>query len=99
MTKLARGHLSVEIAHHEIGKARVALYETQHVRIRAPFPINTGGRNLQSFLKDFSAIQERKILIHGGGKIATRLGERLGIQSSYVNGRRITDSATLDLDR
>ena len=52
---------------------------------------------LQSFLKDFSAIQERKILIHGGGKIATRLGERLGIQSSYVNGRRITDSATLDL--
>ena len=34
---------------------------------------------LQSFLKDFSAIQERKILIHGGGKIATWLGERLGI--------------------
>jgi acetylglutamate kinase len=52
---------------------------------------------LQSFLKDFSSIRERKILIHGGGKIATRLGDQLGIQSNYVNGRRITDAATLDL--
>jgi acetylglutamate kinase len=52
---------------------------------------------LQSFLKDFAAIGDRKILIHGGGKIATRLGEKLGIESKYVNGRRITDAATLDL--
>jgi len=52
---------------------------------------------LQSFLKDFSSIKERKILIHGGGKIATRLGDQLGIHSNYINGRRITDAATLDL--
>ena len=52
---------------------------------------------LQSFLKDFASIKERKILIHGGGKIATRLGDQLGIKSNYVNGRRITDAATLDL--
>ena len=52
---------------------------------------------LQSFLKDFASIEERKILIHGGGKIATRLGDQLGIKSNYVNGRRITDAATLDL--
>lgn len=52
---------------------------------------------LQSFLKDFAVIGDRKILIHGGGKIATRLGEKLGIESKYVNGRRITDAATLDL--
>jgi acetylglutamate kinase len=51
---------------------------------------------LASFLQDFASIPEAKILIHGGGKIATKLGE-LGIESKYVNGRRITDSATLDL--
>lgn len=52
---------------------------------------------LHSFLEDFSSIKERKILIHGGGKIATRLGDQLGIKSNYINGRRITDAATLDL--
>lgn len=52
---------------------------------------------LQSFLKDFASIEEKKILIHGGGKIATKMGERLGIQSNYINGRRITDDATIDL--
>jgi acetylglutamate kinase len=52
---------------------------------------------LEKFLKDFSGIREPKILIHGGGKIATKLGEQLGIESNYLNGRRITDSATLDL--
>lgn len=54
-------------------------------------------KSLKSFLKDFASIQEPKILIHGGGKIATRLGDQLGIQSHYVKGRRITDAQTLDL--
>jgi acetylglutamate kinase len=52
---------------------------------------------LQSFLKDFSTIGAMKILIHGGGKVATRIGEQLGIESKYTNGRRITDDATIDL--
>jgi acetylglutamate kinase len=52
---------------------------------------------LQSFLKSFAAIKEPKVLIHGGGKIATKLGEQLGIESNYVNGRRITDAQTIDL--
>src|SRR5688572_15723333 len=52
---------------------------------------------LQTFLVDFASINERKILIHGGGKIATKLGDQLGIESKYINGRRITDAATLDL--
>lgn len=52
---------------------------------------------LDAFLKDFSAISQPKILIHGGGKIATRLGEKLGIKSRYVDGRRITDAETRDL--
>ncbi len=52
---------------------------------------------LAAFLRDFASIQSPKILIHGGGKIATKLGEQLGIVSKYINGRRITDAPTLDL--
>jgi acetylglutamate kinase len=53
--------------------------------------------SLKKFLKDFASIQAPKILIHGGGKIATKLGEQLGIQSNYLKGRRITDAQTLGL--
>ncbi len=52
---------------------------------------------LQSFLRDFATVKGLKILVHGGGKIATRMGEQLGIESRYVNGRRITDEHTIDL--
>lgn len=52
---------------------------------------------LHSFLSDFASIQYPKILVHGGGKIATKIGEKLGIESRYTNGRRITDEATRDL--
>lgn len=52
---------------------------------------------LDNFLRDFAAIQEPKILVHGGGKIATSIGQKLGIESRYVNGRRITDAETLDV--
>lgn len=54
-------------------------------------------KSLQHFLKDIASIQAPKILIHGGGKIATKLGDQLGIKSNYVKGRRITDAPTLDL--
>lgn len=52
---------------------------------------------LQKFLQDFASVREPKILVHGGGKTATRVGERLGIESTFVKGRRITDTDTLDL--
>ena len=52
---------------------------------------------LISFLKDFSNIRPKKILVHGGGKIATSIGDKLGIQSKYIDGRRITDDETIDL--
>jgi acetylglutamate kinase len=52
---------------------------------------------LKKFLFDFSTIKEPKILIHGGGKIATKIGDQLGIESNYIKGRRITDAETLDL--
>ena len=52
---------------------------------------------LHSFLNEFSNIGTKKILVHGGGKIATRIGDKLGIQSKYIDGRRITDDETIDL--
>jgi len=52
---------------------------------------------LEAFLTDFSKIDAAKILVHGGGKIATKIGTQLGIESKYVDGRRITDDATIDL--
>jgi acetylglutamate kinase len=54
-------------------------------------------KKLSSFLKSFASIEGQKILVHGGGKIATNIGDKLGIESKYVEGRRITDAATLDL--
>jgi len=50
---------------------------------------------LTSFLQQFAAIDEKKILVHGGGKLATRLAEKLGIEQQLIDGRRITDAETL----
>ena len=52
---------------------------------------------LSSFLQSFAAVHAKKVLVHGGGKIATRIGDSLGIQSKYADGRRITDADTIDL--
>ena len=52
---------------------------------------------LEQLLKDFSAIEGRKVLVHGGGRKATRMAERLGIETQMVNGRRITDSQMLEV--
>lgn len=52
---------------------------------------------LDRFLTDFAGLEGKKILVHGGGKIATAMGEKLGIVSRYENGRRITDADTIDL--
>ncbi len=49
------------------------------------------------FLADFAQIPQPKILIHGGGKIATQIAEKLGIETVMVEGRRITDKAMLDV--
>lgn len=50
---------------------------------------------LSSFLQDFAAIQENKILVHGGGKLATRVAEAMNIPQQMQEGRRITDAETL----
>jgi acetylglutamate kinase len=52
---------------------------------------------LAGFLKDFSIIPGKKVLVHGGGKLATRLAERLGVEQQMIEGRRITDEETLKI--
>lgn len=65
--------------------------------------IKVGGKiveeeaTLQALLSDFAAIEGRKVLVHGGGRSATKLATRLGIESQMVNGRRITDAETLEI--
>jgi acetylglutamate kinase len=67
------------------------------------FIIKIGGNILddlkaqQLFLENFAHVSAKKILVHGGGKIATSIGKQLGIEPNYINGRRITDEATIDL--
>ena len=52
---------------------------------------------LSQLLRDFSAIEGRKVLVHGGGRKATKMAERLGIETKMVNGRRITDAGMLEV--
>lgn len=51
--------------------------------------------SLKQLLVDFSRIEGHKVLVHGGGRSATALATRLGIESTMVNGRRVTDEETL----
>ena len=53
--------------------------------------------SLQAFLKLFANLEGKKILVHGGGKRATHIASKLGIESQMVNGRRITDAETLEV--
>jgi acetylglutamate kinase len=63
--------------------------------------IKVGGKiveepaSLKQLLTDFAKIEGHKVLVHGGGRSATAMAARLGIESKMVNGRRITDEETL----
>ncbi len=53
--------------------------------------------SLKAFTDAFAEIKGAKLLIHGGGRSATRFASRLGIETTMVNGRRITDDAMLEV--
>ena len=63
--------------------------------------IKVGGKiveepaSLKQLLSDFSKIEGHKVLVHGGGRSATAMAAKLGIESKMVNGRRVTDEETL----
>lgn len=52
---------------------------------------------LKQFLSDFSKIEGYKVLVHGGGKSATKMAESIGLVPQMIDGRRITDAAMLDV--
>lgn len=52
---------------------------------------------LQQFISDFAYLDGPKILVHGGGNAASVLSDQLGIKVNKIDGRRITDQATLDV--
>lgn len=52
---------------------------------------------LKNFLSLFAKLEGFKILVHGGGKLATQWATKLGVESKMIHGRRITDLATLDI--
>lgn len=65
--------------------------------------IKVGGKivenseSLNSLLKDFAAVEGNKLLVHGGGRSATQMAARLGVETKMVDGRRITDEAMLEV--
>lgn len=67
------------------------------------FIIKVGGAvvedetQLRQLLSDFRNIEGRKILVHGGGRRATAIAARLGIETKMVNGRRVTDAEMLEV--
>ncbi len=52
---------------------------------------------LDRLLDEFAALEGNKILVHGGGKVATKISAALGIEAKMVDGRRITDAATVEI--
>ena len=55
------------------------------------------GLKLQEFIRIFSQLEGKKLLIHGGGKIATQTAERLNIETQMIDGRRITGDDMIDV--
>ena len=54
-------------------------------------------KNIQNFLLDFAKLRGYKILVHGGGKEASKISQKIGVPFQIINGRRITDAANLDI--
>ena len=52
---------------------------------------------LARFVADFAALEGPKVLVHGGGKLATRLAEKLEIPTTMIDGRRVTDAQTIEV--
>ncbi|MGI5848168.1 MAG: acetylglutamate kinase [Candidatus Cryptobacteroides sp.] len=63
--------------------------------IKVGGPVVEDEDSLQSLLMSFSSLRGLKILVHGGGKIATALAEKLGVETRMIDGRRITSAEML----
>lgn len=77
--------------------------KTKYTKLEKVILVKIGGNviddetSLDTFLSDFTKISTPKILVHGGGKIATEISKQLNITPQLVDGRRITNKETLDV--
>ena len=67
----------------------------QVIKIGGGILENEASRDM--FLRQFAAIVGPKVLVHGGGRLATTMAERLGVKTQMIDGRRVTDKETLDI--
>ena len=67
----------------------------QVIKIGGGILENEAQRN--AFLYQFAAVAGPKVLVHGGGRLATTMAERLGVETQMIDGRRVTDKETLDI--
>ena len=78
------------------------MFKVQSNKMEKVTVVKVGGaivedsEQLAQLLKDFAAIPGKKVLVHGGGRRATKVAAALGIESKMVNGRRITDADMLE---
>jgi acetylglutamate kinase len=82
------------IVHHFIFK-KISVEKISIIKIGGNIIDNEA--NLASFLSAYAVVEGKKILIHGGGKLATKMATDLDIPQQMVDGRRITDAATLKI--
>ena len=84
-------------------KAQSSMFKVQSNNMEKVTVVKVGGaivedsEQLAQLLKDFAAIPGKKVLVHGGGRRATKVAAALGIESKMVNGRRITDADMLEV--
>ena len=84
-------------------KAQSSMFKVQSNNMEKVTVVKVGGaivedsEKLAQLLKDFAAIPGKKVLVHGGGRRATKVAAALGIESKMVNGRRITDADMLEV--
>ena len=77
--------------------------DDQNMKMKELSIVKIGGNVIENpdelgkFLNNFSKLEGPKILVHGGGKLATNLASQLGIESKMTNGRRITDAKSLEV--
>ena len=67
----------------------------QVIKIGGGILENEAQRN--AFLHQFAAVAGPKVLVHGGGRLATTMAERLGVETQMIDGRRVTDKETLNI--
>ena len=84
-------------------KVQCSKFKVQSNNMEKVTVVKVGGaivedsEQLAQLLKDFAAIPGKKVLVHGGGRRATKVASALGIESKMVNGRRITDADMLEV--